>query len=58
MPNELRTQIQEAFANAYTIPDLAILYAEIQVECQKHLEYMAEQIKKEVIDNAEWVEAL
>lgn len=53
MPNELRNAIQEAFANAYTIPDLAIIYAEIQVECQKQLEYMAEQIKKEVIDNAE-----
>lgn len=53
MPNELRNAIQEAFANAYTIPDLAIIYAEIQVECQKQLEYMAERIKKEAIDNAE-----
>ena len=54
MANELKYKIQEAFAEVYTITDLAKLYAEIQVECDKQLEYMAEQIMKEVIKgNAE-----
>ena len=52
MQNELRNQIQEAFADVYTISDLATLYAEIQVECKKQLEYMAERIKKEVTNSA------
>lgn len=53
MPNELRVKIQEAFADVYTIADLAKLYAEIQVECQKQLDFVAEYIKREAIDNAE-----
>ena len=53
MPNELRTRIQEAFAEVYTISDLAKLYAEIQVEVERQLEYVAEQIEKEAIGNAE-----
>ena len=53
MPNELKFKIQDAFADVYTIDELAKLYAEIQVECQKQLEFIAERIKKEVIDNAE-----
>ena len=53
MPNELRMQIQAAFADAYTIQDLAELYAEIQMECKIQLGFMAEQIKKEMINNAE-----
>ena len=51
MTNEFRSALQEAFANVYTITDLAMLYADIQVECQKQLEFMAEQIKKEVVEN-------
>ena len=53
MPDILRTAIQEAFADVYTIPDLAKLYADIQVECQTQLEYMALKIRKEIEDNAE-----
>lgn len=53
MHNELKYAIQEAFAEALTIPDLAKIYAEIQVECDRQLEFMAEQITKEVKDNAE-----
>lgn len=53
MQNELKYKIQEAFAEVYTITDLAKLYAEIQVECDKQLEFIAEQITKEVKDNAE-----
>lgn len=52
MKDKLREQIQEAFAEVYTIPDLAKLYAEIQMECQRQLEHIAEQIKREVIDDA------
>ena len=52
MPNELRIKIQEAFADTYTIQDLAELYAEIQVECKIQLGFMAEQIEKEMINNA------
>ena len=47
MTNELRTAIQEAFAEVYTIPELAKLYAEIRLECDKQVEFIAEQIKKE-----------
>lgn len=53
MPNELITALQEAFAEPYTIQDLAKLYAEIHTECEKLLNCTAEQIKKELIDNAE-----
>lgn len=53
MQNELRTKIEDAFADVYTIPDLATLYAEIQLECQKQLYFIAEKIKQEVIDDAE-----
>ena len=53
MQNELRNAIQEAFAEVYTITDLAKLYAEIQVECDRQLDFMSEKITKEVIDNAE-----
>ena len=53
MSDELRSALQGAFAEVYTIEDLAMLYADIQVECQKQLEFMAEQIKKEVVENAE-----
>lgn len=53
MPNELITALQEAFAESYTIQDLAKLYAEIHTECEKLLNCTAEQIKKELVDNAE-----
>lgn len=52
MPNELMTALQDAFAEAYTIQDLAKLYAEIHTESEKLLHCTAEQIKKELIDNA------
>ncbi len=53
MANELKYKIQEAFAEVYTITDLAKLYAEILVECDRQLAFMEEQIKKEVINNGE-----
>lgn len=53
MQNELKYKIQEAFAEVCTMTDLAKLYAEIQVECDRQLEFTAEQITKEVQDNAE-----
>ena len=50
MTEQLRTAIQEAFAGAYTIADLAELYAEIRLECKTQLEFMAEQITDEARD--------
>lgn len=47
-PDSLKTAIEEAFADVYTIPDLAKLYADIQVECQTQLEHMACQIRNEM----------
>jgi hypothetical protein len=46
MPNELKDAIQEAFAYVNTIAELAKLYAEIQLECDRQLSYMAEIIAK------------
>lgn len=51
MSNELVNAIQTAFAEVYTITDLAKLYAEIQAECNKQLDFVAEQLKKEIIEN-------
>ncbi len=52
MTNELKTAIQEAFAEVYSIPDLAKLYAEIRLECDTQVEFIATQIKKEALNNA------
>lgn len=46
MTEQLRTAIQEAFAGAYTISDLAELYAEIRLECKTQLEFSVEIIKE------------
>lgn len=51
MTDNLRHALQEEFADVYTIVDLAIVFAEIQLECQAQLYNTAEQIKKEVLDN-------
>ena len=51
MPNELRTEIQEAFANMYTLDDVARLYFEIRMECEKQLEHMSKKVAKEMHDN-------
>lgn len=53
MTNELRTAIQEEFADVYTIPNFAKLYAEIRLECDKQLDFIVTQIKKEALNNAE-----
>lgn len=51
MPNELRMAIQEAFADKYTLDDVARLYFDIRMECEKQLEYMSKQVAKEMHDN-------
>ena len=43
----LRTEIQEAFADAYTVEMLAKIYSDIQVECEKQLVFIASEIQKE-----------
>ncbi len=51
MPDKLKTAIQEAFAEQYTLDDVARLYFDIRMECEKQLEYMSMQIAKEMHDN-------
>ena len=51
MIESLRTQIQEAFTDCYCLDDVARLYFEIRMECEKQLNYMNFQIAKEMKDN-------
>ena len=47
MNDTLRTEIQEAFADAYTVEMLAKIYSDIQLECEKQLVFIASEIQKE-----------
>ena len=51
MNENLKTHIQEQFAECYTLDDVARLYFEIRMECEKQLNYMNLQIAKEMKDN-------
>lgn len=51
MIESLKAQIQEAFAECYCLDDVARLYFEIRLECEKQLNYMNLQIAKEMKDN-------
>ena len=51
MIESLKTQIQEAFAECYCLDDIARLYFEIRMECEKQLNYMNLQVAKEMKDN-------
>ena len=51
MIESLKTQIQEAFAECYQLDDVAKLYFEIRMECEKQLNHMNLQIAKEMKEN-------
>ncbi|MBO5969144.1 MAG: hypothetical protein J6S14_11685 [Clostridia bacterium] len=51
MTEELRTQIQEAFAGCYCLDDVAMLYFDIRTECEKQLHHTNFQIAKEMMQN-------
>ena len=51
MNDKLIFAIQEAFAEIYNLNDLARLYFEIRMECEKQLEYMSMRIAKELKNN-------
>ncbi len=51
MIESLKTQIQEAFAECYNLDDVAKLYFDIRMECEKQLNFMNLRIAKEMKDN-------
>ena len=51
MNDKVITIIQEAFAEMYNLNDLARLYFDIRMECEKQLEYMSVRIAKEMKEN-------
>ena len=51
MDEMLTAKIQEEFAECYTLDEVARLYCEIRVECEKQLNHMNFQIAKEMKDN-------
>ena len=51
MREELKTKIQEEFAECFTLQEVARLYFEIRIEVERQLEYMNMRIAKEMKDN-------
>lgn len=51
MSNEVITLIQEAFAECYRLNDVAKLYFDIRMECEKQLNYTNLRIAKEMKQN-------
>lgn len=51
MSEDLKTQIQEAFANCHHLDDVARIYFDIRMECEKQLNYMNWEIAKEMKEN-------
>ncbi len=56
--DKLTTAIQEEFAECYNLDDVARLYFDIRMECEKQLNFMNLRIAKEmkqngVLDNVE-----
>jgi hypothetical protein len=51
MNEKVITLIQEAFAECYCLDDVARLYFDIRMECEKQLNYMNLQIAKEMKQN-------
>lgn len=41
MNNDLKERIQDAFSECYALDELARLYFDIRLECEKQLEYMS-----------------
>ena len=51
MSDKVITLIHEAFAESYCLDDVARLYIDIRMECEKQLNYMNLQIAKEMKQN-------
>lgn len=49
--DKVTTAIQEAFAECFTLQEVARLYFEIRIEVERQLEYMNLQIAKEMKEN-------
>lgn len=51
MNDKIVTMIQDAFAECYSLDDVARLYFDIRMECEKQLNFMNLRIAKEMKDN-------
>ena len=49
--DKLTIEIQEEFAECYNLDDVARLYFDIRMECEKQLNYMNLRIAKEMKEN-------
>lgn len=51
MSTDLTALIQDAFSECYALDEVARLYFDIRMECEKQLEYMNIQIAKQMQEN-------
>lgn len=51
MSNDLKERIQDAFSECYAFDEVARLYFDIRMECEKQLEHMNIKIAKEMQEN-------
>lgn len=51
MSNDLKERIQDAFSECYAFDEVARLYFDIRMECEKQLEYMNIKIAEEMQEN-------
>lgn len=51
MSTNLKERIQDAFSECYALDEVARLYFDIRVECEKQLEYMNTKIVEEMQEN-------
>lgn len=51
MNKNLTELIQDAFSECYALDEVARLYFDIRMECEKQLEYMSIEIAKEMQEN-------
>lgn len=51
MSNDLKERIQNEFSECYALDEVARLYFDIRLECEKQLEYMNIKIAKEMQEN-------
>ena len=51
MSDKIITLVQEAFAECYNLDDVARLYFDIRMECEKQLNFMNLRIAKEMKQN-------
>lgn len=51
MNDKIVTLVKEAFAECYHLDDVAKLYCDIRMECEKQLSFMNLRIAKEMKEN-------